>query len=346
MTADDREIRFGEVRAAPCERRLRPDGDRQFRVAACGCPADEDLTIFVDLDALRDLESHALSDTRLELGGVMLGGQYEDDQGRPFVVIADTLRAQHHESTAGSFKFTHETWAEFTRQRAALSDDLQIVGWYHTHPNLGVFLSELDRFICEHFFGRPADVALVLDPCQGRRGFFQWTREESDQIRCTGGFYLFTSRFRERELSSFVASLDSGMMGADASGPGAAPFSKLPFPAMPAPDTGPRRFGLGFTVLGVLLAMFLLLTLLGWKMLAPEPGGPADAVAVAGDWMRQPDSWGLAGVGVLVVGTCVWTALAAWKRRRVAPAARQTGLATNPGPTPETDSRADQTAIR
>ena len=66
------------------------------------------------------MEAHALSDTRVELGGVVLGGQYEDEQGRPFVVIADTLRAQHYESTPGSFKFTHETWADFTRQRADL----------------------------------------------------------------------------------------------------------------------------------------------------------------------------------------------------------------------------------
>ena len=106
MTADEREIEFGEIEAGQHARRLRPDRNRQFCVMACGRPADDDLPIFVDLDALGDMEAHALSETRRELGGVMLGGQYEDDQGRPFVLIADSLRARHYESTASSFKFT------------------------------------------------------------------------------------------------------------------------------------------------------------------------------------------------------------------------------------------------
>jgi proteasome lid subunit RPN8/RPN11 len=158
------------------------------------------------------MEAHALSDTGVELGGVLLGGQYEDEQNRPFVVIADALRARHYESTLGSFKFTHDTWAEFTRQRAELPADLQIVGWYHTHPHWGVFLSAWDLFICEHFFSQPADVALVIDPCQGDRGFFQWANGALGLTRRTGGFYVFASRQRAVELSCLVAYLENKLV--------------------------------------------------------------------------------------------------------------------------------------
>jgi len=277
MTTDDREIEFGEVEAARHEPYLRPDRNRQFRVVACGHPADDDLPIFVDVDALGDVEAHALSNPRVELGGVVLGGQYEDDQGRPFVVIADTLRAQHYQSTPGSFKFTHETWAEFTRQRADLPADLQIVGWYHTHPNLGVFLSEMDRFICEHFFGRPGDVALVIDPCQGERGFFQWTGEVPNRTRRAGGFYLFASRHRELELTGFAAYLEGRIMGANDPRSGASPFPGMPYPVPPVPTTDPRNFWLGPAVLGMLLVQFLLLALLAWRTLVPESGEPLAA---------------------------------------------------------------------
>ena len=277
MTTDQGDIEFGEVQAAQCERRLRPDRNRQFCTVACGLPSEDELPIFVDLDALGDMEAHALSDTRVELGGVVLGGQYEDDRGRPFVVIADTLRARHYESTPGSFKFTHETWAEFTRQRGDLPPDLQMVGWYHTHPHLGVFLSDMDNFICEHFFNGPGDVALVIDPCQGKRGFFQWTGEVPNRTKRCGGFYVFASRHREWELTCFAAYLEGRIMGANDPRSGVNPFPGTPYPVPPAPYADPRGAWFGLAVLGMLFIQFLLLALLGWKTLVPEPKPMADA---------------------------------------------------------------------
>jgi proteasome lid subunit RPN8/RPN11 len=122
--------------------------------------------------------------------------------------VSDSLRAQHHESTKGSFKFTHETWAQITRDRDEFPPELQMVGWYHTHPGWGIFLSVMDLFICDHFFNRPLDVALVIDPCQGDRGFFQWTGVNGAPPERTGGFYLTASRFRELELRDFATRLE------------------------------------------------------------------------------------------------------------------------------------------
>ena len=150
---------------------------------------------------MREMESHALSDTRVELGGVMLGGHHEDERGRPFVLVTDSLPAKHYESTKGSFKFTHDTWQEITRERDEFPAELHMVGWYHTHPDWGVFLSGLDMFICDNFFNRPLDLALVIDPCQQDRGFFQWTGGPPARTERTGGFYLVASRFRQDELA-------------------------------------------------------------------------------------------------------------------------------------------------
>ena len=52
--------------------------------------------------------------------------------------------------------------------------DLDIVGWYHTHPDFGIFLSSHDLFIHRHFFAQPLQVAYVVDPIRQTRGFFQW----------------------------------------------------------------------------------------------------------------------------------------------------------------------------
>ena len=211
------EIEFGQIEETGPRRGLRPDLNAHFVVAAYGEPEAGELPIYVDLDALVAIEEHARSDMSVELGGVLLGGTYLDGEGRPYVVISDMLAADHYESTRGSFKFTHETWAEITRQRQRLAPELAMVGWYHTHPGWGVFLSGMDLFICEHFFGKPLDVALVVDPCRGDRGMFQWTAEEPRQTSAeeprqtqrTGGFYVTTSRFRAAQLEHYVAELGS-----------------------------------------------------------------------------------------------------------------------------------------
>ena len=209
----DGDIQFGEVQQARPARRRRPDRDRHFAVCACGTAAGGDLPIFVEMDVLAEIEAHARSDTSVELGGVLLGGQFEDQDGDPFVLVLDSLRAEHYQSSSSHFKFTHDTWTEITRQRDGFSDDLEMVGWYHTHPNLGVFLSGMDRFICEHFFNRPLDVALVVDPVRGDRGWFYWGGDGGQRPgtlrvprsgRRAKGFGVIASRFRQQELAAYV----------------------------------------------------------------------------------------------------------------------------------------------
>jgi len=207
----DPDIQFGEVEQATPLRRRRPDRDRHFAVVDYGTASGGDLAIFVDMDVLADVEAHAQTDTSVELGGVLLGGQYVDEHGDPFVVVADSLRAEHYESSRGHFKFTHDTWTQIGRRREEFSDELQMVGWYHTHPGWGVFLSNMDRFICDHFFNRPLDVALVVDPVGNDRGWFYWQEGAEGRLPQTGGFRVTASRFRHRELAAYVTRLEGRM---------------------------------------------------------------------------------------------------------------------------------------
>jgi proteasome lid subunit RPN8/RPN11 len=206
----DADITFGDVEEERPRVMRRPDEDRHLAVVACGQPRDTDLPIFVDLDTMVDMENHAQTNTSVELGGVLLGGQYIDGEGNPFVIVTDCLRADHFEATKGSFKFTHETWSDIQRRLSEYPDDLRMVGWYHTHPDWGVFLSGMDMFICDNFFNKPLDLALVIDPCRDDRGWFQWTTQGRRGTFRTGGFYLTSSRFREEELQFVAHALEGG----------------------------------------------------------------------------------------------------------------------------------------
>ena len=264
------EIQFGDLEESEPQRELRPDQDAHFATAMVGNVGDDELLIFVDLDVQRDMEAHALSNTRVELGGVMLGRQLIDDEGRPFVVISDSLRAEHYEATKGSFKFTHETWSQISRQRDEFRPDLEMVGWYHTHPGWSVFLSGMDLFICNNFFNRPLDVALVIDPCEQDRGWFQWNDDDQPKTQRTGGFILTTGRFRQLELDQFARVFNKEpLMHMDPrySGNALSGHSGSAQPMVTVMENRKPAFELA--VIGMLMLQFLLFSLFAWKMMAP-----------------------------------------------------------------------------
>ena len=56
-----------------------------------------------------------------------------------------------------------------------------MLGWFHSHPGYGVFLSGMDMFIENNFFNLPYQVAYVVDPLSGKDGFFGW--EDQGKIK-------------------------------------------------------------------------------------------------------------------------------------------------------------------
>lgn len=56
----------------------------------------------------------------------------------------------------------------------------RILGWYHTHPGFGIFLSAMDMFIHENFFNESDQLALVYDPVKGEDGLFVWREGKAE----------------------------------------------------------------------------------------------------------------------------------------------------------------------
>jgi proteasome lid subunit RPN8/RPN11 len=279
------DIHFGDLAQTAPRVRTRPDRNRQLAVVPVHRPRDGDLPVYIDLDVMREMESHAESDTHVELGGVLLGGQFADQDGRPFVVITDSLRARHYESSKGSFKFTHDTWEEITREREQFPSELEMVGWYHTHPGWGVFLSGLDMFICDHFFNKPLDVALVIDPCRQDRGFFQWTQDVAERIRRTDGFFLTASRFRTVELQSYASQLNGTSMNHESRS-----SASVAYPAPTIHMAPPAPMWQTLAVVGMLSIQFCFLMLITWRLLPVERSGLPMEAAAAGRSDQQPST--------------------------------------------------------
>jgi proteasome lid subunit RPN8/RPN11 len=113
---------------------------------------------------------HVFSALQHEVGGFLLGAA--GDSGR--LEIEDAFPALRARGEATSVTITQDDWEAVHARLEAHPALGGIVGWYHSHPGFGIFLSELDLFIHRNFFVGPAQVAHVVDPHAGREGLFGW----------------------------------------------------------------------------------------------------------------------------------------------------------------------------
>lgn len=201
MPDDDFQIEIGETVRRHILRRSNPLSDSTKTVVAYDSP-DKDLTpVFVSDQVMRRMERQALSDKEHEIGGVLLGGFYRNDDGA-FVEITDYVEAMSAKGTDVSLTFTHETWEYIHSKIAQLgNENVQIVGWYHSHPALGIFMSKDDEFIHSSYFAEPWHVAIVHDPIYTNWGCFKWADGELERA---GGFYICADKSRTRQVRDYL----------------------------------------------------------------------------------------------------------------------------------------------
>jgi proteasome lid subunit RPN8/RPN11 len=132
-----------------------------------------DFRLHISPEVRRNIEQHAKADVSVEICGVLVGNWFEDENG-PFVDVTNYIRCDNASSKFAEVTFTHESWAQINKAMDSQFKDSRIVGWYHSHPDFGIFLSDRDCFIHEHFFSGPGQVAYVIDPVRGLEGMFAW----------------------------------------------------------------------------------------------------------------------------------------------------------------------------
>lgn len=126
------------------------------------------------IDVARD---HANKHVDREVGGILLGTL--DGDTASVQVALPALQAVGHRAQV---TFTHEVWEDILTTVDREYPDLRIVGWYHSHPGFGIFLSEYDKFIHRSFFADPKMLALVVDPHSGEHGWFGWVAEDVELL--------------------------------------------------------------------------------------------------------------------------------------------------------------------
>ena len=131
----------------------------------------------IEGEVLRQIRQHARSNSKTEVCGVLIGG--ENGSGLKITARIAGLNA----AQAGTYvTFTQDTWEHIYKIKDKDYPDERIVGWYHSHPGFGVFLSDHDTFIHKNFFSAPLQVAWVYDPHSDEEGCFGWCGERLERL--------------------------------------------------------------------------------------------------------------------------------------------------------------------
>ena len=130
--------------------------------------------LLCDPDCLRAVVAH-LAGAPVELGGLLVGRAWSlapEDPAEPVALlrVEEAVPSRDSDSTARTLRMDVELWSR--AQDAAARRGGTILGWYHSHPDLGAFFSPTDRRTQAAAFRNPWSLGLVIDPVRGEERWF------------------------------------------------------------------------------------------------------------------------------------------------------------------------------
>jgi proteasome lid subunit RPN8/RPN11 len=133
---------------------------------------------------------HTGRNLSVEIGGALVGGWYKDpEKDRQFIIVENIMPARFTEQSNIHLTFTQDSLVEFHKVLDEHHQGKRIVGWYHSHPYMGIFLSQYDLWLHDNFFPLTWQVAIVIEPYSRAGGYFIRQEDGSLHPDLHYGFY-------------------------------------------------------------------------------------------------------------------------------------------------------------
>ena len=151
--------------------------------------------------SISKMDNHSKSDLSREVGGFLIGTIKDR-----VTTIIDFIPALAGDSKATSFQFSEKDWSSLYKTLDNY-DNLELVGWFHTHPNFGAFLSSYDQFIQDSFFSDFGRVAIVFDPIREDWAAFLQSNETTEKIQLKADIQNLTTTIQDKQKVSSKKSI-------------------------------------------------------------------------------------------------------------------------------------------
>lgn len=131
------------------------------------------IRIYALRSCVETVMSHVGSD-RKEVGGLLLGQVWRNNvraqkPAGPLIVLVEAIPSVDYRNSSVSLEMGTEVW---TRISERVSAERIVVGWYHSHPDLGAFFSGTDRRTQGAFFNHHYSLGWVIDPLRDKQRVF------------------------------------------------------------------------------------------------------------------------------------------------------------------------------
>ncbi len=122
------------------------------------------LDAYVSKQAEAKMRNHALSmrGKRTEVMGLLLG-DVRKWQDKSYLLVRDVVTTDL-EATAISVKFDRSGFEKLFENLDNVGFDYVMVGWYHSHPGYGCYMSDTDIDTQTRMFVSRHHLAIVIDP--------------------------------------------------------------------------------------------------------------------------------------------------------------------------------------
>jgi|GEM_PF-315390 len=131
--------------------------------------------LVVTSEVLATVNAHVRGDLKNELGGFLLGNRCICPEKKiEYIRIDNSPEARFTSNGPVSIELFDETFQHLVDERDGKYKGKVVIGWYHSHPDYGAFLSPRDVAVHTNRLPQPWNVALVIDPLRGEGGFFCW----------------------------------------------------------------------------------------------------------------------------------------------------------------------------
>jgi len=115
---------------------------------------------------------HLKGDCTVERIGILVGRPCRRPSSRQLLACVDAaLPVEDVDATRTRVSIQKQRWTDVWKGLTSRPGS-RMIGWYHSHPDHGVFLSAVDRKTQALWFVQQWNVAIVVDPIRGEHQAF------------------------------------------------------------------------------------------------------------------------------------------------------------------------------